>query len=143
MFVSCQSSEELPLTSSTIAAAVIYAKDLARLRRFYEGLAGLVITEQGEGYVVLEATGFQLSLVAMPEYIAAATQIAEPPRRREQVPVKLVYFVPSLDVLREQIPALGGGLNPVEREWLFQGARVCDGHDPEGNIFQLRERPMS
>jgi hypothetical protein len=30
-------------------------------------------------------------------------------------------------------------LNPIEREWAFQGARICDGVDPEGNVFQVRQ----
>jgi hypothetical protein len=30
-------------------------------------------------------------------------------------------------------------MNPVEREWRFEDAKVCDGHDPEGNVFQLRQ----
>jgi len=30
-------------------------------------------------------------------------------------------------------------MNAVEREWELRGANVCDGHDPEGNIFQLRQ----
>jgi len=30
-------------------------------------------------------------------------------------------------------------MNAVERKWEFEGAKVCDGHDPEGNIFQLRQ----
>jgi hypothetical protein len=30
-------------------------------------------------------------------------------------------------------------MNAVEREWEFEGAKVCDGHDPEGNVFQLRQ----
>jgi hypothetical protein len=30
-------------------------------------------------------------------------------------------------------------LNPPDAEWLFEGSRVCDGHDPEGNVFQLRQ----
>jgi hypothetical protein len=29
--------------------------------------------------------------------------------------------------------------NAVEREWEFEGAKVCDGHDPEGNVFQIRQ----
>jgi len=27
----------------------------------------------------------------------------------------------------------------TEREWQFKDARACDGIDPEGNIFQLRQ----
>ena len=35
--------------------------------------------------------------------------------------------------------AIGGGMLVREREWDFDGARVCDGNDPGDNVFQLRE----
>ncbi len=34
----------------------------------------------------------------------------------------------------------GGEVFPPEREWNFQGYRVCDGMDPEGNVVQFRQR---
>jgi len=30
-------------------------------------------------------------------------------------------------------------MNAIAREWEFEGARVCDGCDPEGNVFQIRQ----
>jgi hypothetical protein len=35
---------------------------------------------------------------------------------------------------------LRGGIDPAESEWIFQGYRVCDGHDPEGNVVQFQQR---
>ena len=122
------------------AAAVIYVKDLASTCRFYETIAGLAVTEAETGHIVLEADGFQLTLVAMPAHLAAAIEIAAPPRRREGTPVKLVFFVANMAMARDQVATLGGQLNPAGREWTFQGFRVCDGHDVEGNVFQLREK---
>jgi len=122
------------------AAAVIYAKDMLRVGKFYEAIAGLAVTEAEAGHIVLEANGFQLTIVAMPAHVAAGVEVANPPLRREGTPVKLVHFVPGIAAIREQVANLGGQLNPADREWQFQGARVCDGHDPEGNVFQLRER---
>jgi hypothetical protein len=29
----------------------------------------------------------------------------------------------------------GGTVNPVL--WVFEGSKVCDGYDPEGNVFNL------
>jgi hypothetical protein len=31
-------------------------------------------------------------------------------------------------------------LNAAAKEWEFDGWRVCDGVDPEGNVIQVRER---
>jgi len=33
---------------------------------------------------------------------------------------------------------LGGAMGALEREREFEGVKVCDGHDPDGNIFELR-----
>jgi hypothetical protein len=30
-------------------------------------------------------------------------------------------------------------MKAAEGEWEFEGAKVCDGYDPEGNVFQLRQ----
>ena len=122
-----------------VAAAVIYAKDMLRASKFYEVVTGLAVTEAGAGHVVLEANGFQLTVVAIPLRIAAGIEIADPPLRREGTPVKLVHFTPSLAVAREHLAKLGGQLNSANCEWQLQGSRICDGHDPEGNVFQLRE----
>ena len=34
---------------------------------------------------------------------------------------------------------LGGRVKPVHDEWEARGFRACDGHDPEGNVIQVRE----
>ncbi|MEO8505439.1 MAG: VOC family protein [Acidobacteriota bacterium] len=120
-------------------AAVLYAKDLVRVAAFYAEVIGLAVIERRAGHVVLESPTFQLVIVAVPPRIGAGIEIADPPTRREENPIKLVFFVPSLAESRPQVSSLGGELNPLEREWSFQGARVCDGHDPEGNVFQLRQ----
>jgi predicted enzyme related to lactoylglutathione lyase len=121
------------------AAAVLYAKDVAGVSAFYAAVAGLAVTESEPGHVTLEARGFQLVVVAVPPHVAARIAIESPPVRREDTPVKLVFFVRSLDAATAEVARLGGQMNPPERAWAFQGATVLDGHDPEGNVFQLRQ----
>jgi hypothetical protein len=42
--------------------------------------------------------------------------------------------------MSEEIKAgAGGELNPPDKEFAARGFRACDGHDPEGNVLQLRE----
>jgi predicted enzyme related to lactoylglutathione lyase len=121
------------------AGAVIYAKDIAPMGQFYEQVAGFTITHTEVDYTVLESPGLQLVIVAIPGHIAASIDIETPPVRREDTPIKLVLPVPSLSHARSEAPRYGGALNDAEREWLFQGNRVCDGHDPEGNVLQFCE----
>ncbi len=46
--------------------------------------------------------------------------------------------MPSLAQARSAAAALGGQVDGAEREWRFQVFTVCDGHDSERNVFQLR-----
>ena len=91
-------------------------------------------------HVVLESPALQLVIVAIPEHIAESIDLAEPPLPRTDTPIKLVFPVASIDAARTAAAARGGEVNPPEREWQFHGFRVCDGHDPEGNVVQLRQR---
>lgn len=122
------------------AGAVVYAKDVARVSAFYAGIAGMAVTHTETDHVVLDSPSLQLVIVAIPAAVAATIDIADPPRRRADTPIKLAFSVASLDAARKAAPRLGGELNSVEREWVYRQHRVCDGHDPEGNVVQFRVR---
>ena len=117
--------------------AVLYARDLGRVARFYASVLGLQPGETDEEYVILEAPGFQLVVLRIPERIAASIVIATPPRRRDNVAIKPVFFVSSIAATRGAVEAGGGVMNPPTKEWSFQGVTVCDALDPEGNVFQV------
>jgi len=121
------------------AGAVVYAKDIARLGVFYAAVAGLRVTHAGDDHIVVESASFQLVVHALPADVAASFEIVAPPLRREDAAVKLVFPVPSLGAARALAARHGGELDPAECEWQFQGHRICDGNDPEGNVIQLRE----
>jgi predicted enzyme related to lactoylglutathione lyase len=122
------------------AGAVLYAKDVDRVSAFYAGLAGMAVTHTEADHVVLESPVLQLIIVAIPAAVAATIDIADPPQRRTDTPIKLAFSIASLDAAREAAPRFGGELNPAEREWIYQQHRVCDAHDPEGNVVQFRVR---
>lgn len=130
------------MSQTANAGAVLYAKNLARVSRFYAQCCGLELVHSEEDHVVLESPAFQLVILAIPKAIADSISIATPPVRRENTPIKLVFPVASIDAVRRLAADLGGELNPPEREWSYQGSKVCDGHDPEGNVVQFRERML-
>ncbi len=123
------------------AGAVVYAKDIHRLARFYAAVADLEVMHEVDDHIVLESESYELVIVAIPAEIAARIVIATPPEKRENTAVKIVFAVPSLAAAREAAERNGGELYPPGKEWRFQGLRVCDGVDPEGNVIQLRELP--
>lgn len=112
---------------------------MTRLSTFYSDVAGLALTHEERDHVVLESATFQLVIHAIPAEVAAAITISTPPERRTETPIKLTFPVISIDAARAVAGRLGGELDPPERVWEYQGCRVCDGHDPEGNVVQFRE----
>jgi predicted enzyme related to lactoylglutathione lyase len=127
------------MTHRGLIGAVLYAKDLDRLVEFYSSVAGIEPQSIEKGFAILGSKPSQFVILRIPKRIADTIDIATPPEPREDTPLKLVFGVEDIARARERAAELGGALNAVEREWEFEGAKVCDGHDPEGNVFQLRQ----
>lgn len=121
------------------SGAVLFAKDLPRVAKFYQEVLGLSVVVADGGKIVLGSDGFLLVVHAVPQEVADSITITSPPELRTGVPVKLFFPVASLAEARAKASALGGTLYPSDREWRGKGFRACDGYDPEGNIVQLRE----
>jgi uncharacterized protein YjbI with pentapeptide repeats len=123
------------------AGAVLYAKDLPRLRRFYEKALGFVVETTQRDHAVLVSPALRLTLVEIPAHISSSIEIVDPPRLRSESPTKLVFSTTNIAAVRAIARELGGNVLPPEREWELDAGRRCDGNDPEGNVFQLREEP--
>lgn len=119
---------------------VFYAKDCAALARFYATVLDLPVAQEEDGFVRLASDRFELVVVQAPAAIAAAIRIADPPQPRSETPIKPSFFVADVRALRLTILASGGFLKPDETAWSWNGAVHLDGWDPEGNVFQLRQR---
>ncbi|MBK9516896.1 MAG: glyoxalase/bleomycin resistance/dioxygenase family protein [Anaeromyxobacter sp.] len=118
---------------------MVFALDLERLTRFHEEVLSLRPVERGPHHAVLEAPGHQVVLHAIPPEIASGLEVTRPPQRREEAAIKPFFPVASLAAARAVAASLGGVVDPSDREWAGGGFRACDGHDPEGNVIQLRE----
>lgn len=116
----------------------VYAKDLAVVARFYAAVAALGVVEEADGHVALASDVLELVVVRIPAELAEEISISSPPARREETPIKPLLPVVGIAAARELAAALGGVVDGPEREWTWNGATVVDGHDPEGNVFQLR-----
>lgn len=121
------------------SGAVIFAKDIDRVARFYEGAIPMTIVAQKDGVIRLENDTLQLVIHELPPAVAQQIVIGDPPAQRTQAAVKLVFAVDSLARVRKVAPGLGGGMKPTSSAFVWAGFRACDGHDPEGNQVQFRE----
>ena len=110
-----------------LRAAMIFAKDLDRMTRFYRDGLGLASAREEDGWVELDG----VALHAVPPTIAAGIAITEPPVARESTPIKLVFEVAELATARTHL-ASHGAVMFEPRPW-----GTCDGLDPEGNVLQI------
>ena len=111
---------------------ILYVQDVAGLKAFYTSHFGLRVTEEIEGeWVVLLAgrTELALHLAGMP-YRTGQTKTG-------QSNAKLVFTVDlPLPELRSKLENAGISVGEIKRYEGFNYS-LCDGRDPEGNVFQL------
>ena len=116
-----------------LSSAMVYVKDLPRMRAFYGEMLGVKPSNDTwtDSWTEFDAGGVLFALHAIPPEIASQIEIASPPRPRGQNPVKLIFEVDDVDAERARLESLG--VTMVQRPW---GA--WDGIDPEGNVFGIR-----
>ena len=126
------------MTAGPLAAAVVFVDDVPRLTAFYQALAGMTLVQSDEQHAVLEAASFQLTIHAIG---AAGHTLAAVYHVRGDSYVKFCLPVDSIARARASAAALGGEVWDPSKEWdaTERGFRACDGHDLEGNVFQVRE----
>jgi predicted enzyme related to lactoylglutathione lyase len=117
--------------------AVAYVVNLRRCVDFYRVVLSLEILETGDGFCRLAGCGTELTLVQVPDHIAIGIQLEDPPRRRADTPIKLVFPVADIAAARALAGQMGGRIDPPQEQWHWAGTVRCDGVDPEGNVLQV------
>lgn len=123
---------------SPSAGVVLFARDVDMLAAFYRGVLDFAEVAHGDDHVVLRRADIELTVHAIPCSMASLGGRPSPPARRESAALKPVFVVADLALVRSRTASFGGEMDAPERDWWWQGARVVDGVDPEGNVFQLR-----
>jgi catechol 2,3-dioxygenase-like lactoylglutathione lyase family enzyme len=115
-----------------MSSAMVFVKDLERMADFYSHALGLkpIKESRTEAWAEFEAGGIRFALHTIPANIAKHIEIAQPPRAREDNPIKLTFEVDDLAAARTQLQSLGAMI--IDRSW-----GTCDVIDPEGNVFQI------
>lgn len=114
------------------AGLIVYAKDADRIAHFYESVAGMKRLASTPELIVIESNDIQLVVHTRPELPAALE-----PQRAEGIAFKLFFTVQNLAQARTVAEGLGGGV--LYEHYKGPGFVACNGVDPEGNVFQVRE----
>lgn len=109
---------------------------------FYQVVWSLIPPVTEPAKIVLEGDCFLLVIHGIPSEIAAHIQVATPPIQRSETALNIFLPVPRIEVARQQAQSLGGGIAGQSAVWSTATCRACDGCDPEGNVFQIREALM-
>lgn len=123
-----------------IARVILFAKDMRSMTRFYEdviGLGRISTPDDSPGWVAFDAGGCQLALHEVPAPYAKGIETQDPPVPRHGAAWKVAFRARDVAAAREAIAARGANVGPVKT---FGDLHLCDGIDPEGNVFQLSNR---
>lgn len=118
------------------AGLSIYAKDKQRLADFYEAILGMGRIHESTEVTVLQSPDIQFIVHRIPQNRSEGVVISVPPQLRESA-LKFFFTVESIAAARSRARELGGDID--FEQWQGPGFLVCNGHDPEGNIFHVRE----
>lgn len=120
-------------------SAVVFVRDLARMTAFYQDVLNARAGCSGDGHATLHCAGFALVLHQIPRQHAENLRSETPPQRREQAAIKLCFPVDSIVRARRVAAERGGELDAGPPRWVVEQQKICLGHDPEGNVFQVSE----
>lgn len=113
---------------------VIYTSSIEKLATFYAHVFDMQMIESDGSYALLVGGDFELVLLETDVSQKGLSAF----EARENTALKPTFFVNTpLEFIEEKIKAKGGVVFSP-KNWTFGGRQVCDAHDCEGNIFQLR-----
>lgn len=117
------------------AGVVVFVSDLHALSRFYAELTGMTVITQDDCHTVMRSRDTELVIHALD----GGASPGRVDQVREDRWIKPFFPVASISATRDLVARLGGRLRDSAEEWSARGFRACDGADPEGNVFQVRE----
>jgi catechol-2,3-dioxygenase len=106
---------------------ILFVQDLPSVASFYRDVIGLPLkgTEEEPGWLELDAGTCTLALHS-----------GGAPNQARRSP-KLVFAASDVEAARKELIQRGARLGPVRA---FGQIQLCDGKDPEGNLFQISNR---
>ena len=122
--------------NASLSRIILYVQDVGLLTRFYRDILGLpVVQEIGDEWVIFRPGSCELAL----HRVDRPYRVADAGSWTVETNVKLVLVVTrEIAELRAELISKGVPMREVKSYPGFPGP-LCDGEDPEGNIFQLQQ----
>ena len=123
---------------AALTRIILYVQDVDRLASFYRDAFGLAIVEEIKGeWAVLQAGACELAL----HRVGRPYRVPDASSWKVESNAKLVLTVDrDLEDLRAELVAKGVPMRQIKAYPGLTGP-LCDGEDPEGNVFQLAQAP--
>lgn len=124
----------MPIQFDTL---IIFVQDINIVKPFYlEGLGFEVLEDQAPEWLLLKAGTFKIGLHRIGQQYLDAKQNAE----RFNNNTKLTFEIfEDIHTLRKKFIGMGIKMKEVKTFDNYD-FWICDGADPEGNVFQLKEK---
>jgi len=119
-----------------LTRVILYVQDVRRLTAFYRDVLGLALVEEIEGeWTVLKAGNCEIAL----HRVGKPYRVADASSWKVESNAKMVMTVDrDLAELRAELVRQGVAMRPIKSYPPLTGP-LCDGEDPEGNMFQLAQ----
>jgi catechol 2,3-dioxygenase-like lactoylglutathione lyase family enzyme len=114
----------------TVSRIMLFVKDVARVAEFYRDKLGL----QPLGEITPEWVEMQAGSCTI-----ALHKVSKALHERGRASAKIVFGVKDVPASKALLEGRGVQMGKISS---FSGIDICDGQDPEGNLFQISSRGM-
>ena len=112
--------------SLAIRRIIMFTPNFAPMADFYRNVIGLSVIEDAPGWLDLDAGACRLA-------------IHEASFEGAEGPMKIAFFAEDVSAARAAL--IDRGVTTLGEVMTFGDLQLCDGADPDGNAFQLSNRP--
>ncbi len=111
-----------------VRRVIVFTTNFAGMCDFYRDVIGLEIREEEDGWADFDAGPIRLAIHAGRGGGSGGDDAG---------PHKVTFFAADVEAVRAELIARGAKMGKLIR---FDDTVICDGHDPDGNRFQVSNR---
>jgi len=111
-----------------VRRVIVFTTSFAPMRDFYRDVLGLALVEEEDGWADFDAGPIRLAIHAGRGGGNGGGDAG---------PHKITFFATDVEAVRDALIGRGVAMGRVNR---FDQTAICDGHDPDGNRFQISDR---